>query len=843
MSAANPTPSPGYQPRSRATPELSVIIPVYASKPEALAHLGNALDLLNASSFQAFDIIVADDASPCADAVSAIAQKAGARLVRLDLRSGPAAARNAAANIAGGDILVFFDADTSVHPDTLERFSKKFREFPELDAVMGSYDQRPTAPGLVSHFRNLLHSFVHHRASPCASTFWTGCGAVRRGRFRELGGFDPSFPQPSIEDVEFGLRLRDAGGLIHLDPQIQVTHHKLLTLTSMVRTDFFERAIPWALMIHKHPLPFDLNFKTSDRISSVLVSFTLLAAIVAILHGGGWWLAPVVSLAAITALNWPLFRFLAQAVGWREAMRCAPLLLIYLATCVSGLIVGLALAEHRRDRRMWPVAAMIGLALLAVQISGGAFKAEFTGHHDEAAHFVSGLMVYDYLTTLPRQNPVTWVGQYYLHYPEVTIGRWPPGFHVMEAMWWLFLGPSRLTSMLLQWLLGVVTLTVLYRLSRSELSLPITAGIIALTMAAPVFQQSLELTMADLCCLLWSVLVMQATVRLLEQQDQRAWLLVGLWLLAAAFTKGTAVCLAPVPVLALLASGRPIRISPGLLGAGVAGLLVAAAWYFSIGDVQALGGISFGVPWPGRLIGRLAGWGFLALAILGLRRKPLAIVAGSVVACTLSVSLVTRAMQEERHWIIALPAILVLAGFALSRFRRAWVTVCLLLPAAALFPFARYLQPASEFGNLRRQLPPESRILVSSAGWGEGAWIAISSLAERRPDSFVLRASNVLAKAGWNGEGYRLTAATRDAVSRRLDELAVDGVVLHTPAYPEPQPHHSLLQTVVTASPAWRPCGHARDLQAYCRVGVPQLPRQPLRLQILGWEVEERISR
>ena len=109
----------------------------------------------------------------------------------------------------------------------------------------------------------------------------------------------------------------------------------------------------------------------------------------------------------------------------------------------------------------------------------------------------------------------------------------------------------------------------------------------------------------------------------------------------------------------------------------------------------------------------------------------------------------------------------------------AWVAVCLLLPAVALFPFARYRQ---------------SRIRVrrSSGGSSPGhpeCWcrrrvpekdplIAVSSLAEQRPGSFILRASKVLAESGWNGEGYRLLTPTQDAVSRRLDELAVDIVIL-----------------------------------------------------------------
>jgi hypothetical protein len=101
----------------------------------------------------------------------------------------------------------------------------------------------------------------------------------------------------------------------------------------------------------------------------------------------------------------------------------------------------------------------------------------------------------------------------------------------------------------------------------------------------------------------------------------------------------------------------------------------------------------------------------------------------------------------------------------------------------------------------------------------------------------------VLAESGWNGEGYHLLTPTPDAVSRRLDELAVDIVILHTPVDQKPRPHHVLLQDTISVSPAWSPCGSAHDLLAYCRIRAPQVPRQPLRVHAHGWEFEERIRR
>jgi GT2 family glycosyltransferase len=802
--------------------------------------LRTALRSLKASDFQDFETLVADDGSPAADAIQAVINEANVQLVRLDRRMGPAVARNAAARKATGDILLFMDADTAVHQDTLSRLVREFEKDPDLDAVMGSYDRTPVAPGRVSRFRNLLHSFVHHRSHRQTITFWAGCGAVRTARFWALGGFDERFPAPSIEDVEFGLRLHEAGGRIELDPEIQVTHYKAWTFASMIHADLFLRAIPWASLLHRYPMPLDLNFTLRDRMSGTLVAMAWIGALIALIHGGVWWLAPLICVAPIAVINWPLFRFLARAGSWRESLLSFPLLLTYLTTCVAGLIGGLALAESRRDRLLFPAVGAIAVTLLAVQISGRAFQSEFAGYPDEAAHFVSGLIIHDYLVTFPR-DPIAWAGQYYLHYPKVALGHWPPGYHVLEAFWWLIFGPSRFTSMLLQWTIGVVALSMLYRLVRPFLPLSVTILILGLMIATPVFQDSLEQTMADLLCLLWSVLVMHGTVRLVHWQDGTAFFLIVLGLIGAAMTKGTAAFLVPVPVIALLASGKPIRIPIRWLVIGAGVVLAAGGWYFAIGGVAAWGGISTALPWPGGMVGHLAGWGFLAVAILGLSRSSLALAAGATIASMVGLSVVVRAAREERHWMIVLPAILVLAGLGFARFRKPWIKGLLLATGLALYPYSWQRQPQTEFSALLGKLKRPSRMLISSAGMGEGPWVAVTSLAESRPGSFVARATKVLVESGWNGEGYHILTPSSDSILQRLDELALDTVILDTPLVQLPLPHHALLRDAMENSPAWKPCGSAQDLAAYCRVTAPRFPRQPLHLRVHGWDLTEQI--
>jgi glycosyltransferase involved in cell wall biosynthesis len=818
---------------------LSVIIPIYAAEPSSAELLRTSLRHLRASDLQDFEVFVVDDGSLAAAAIRAVIDEAKVQFVRLDERQGPAVARNAAARKATGDVLVFVDADTAVHPDTLSRIAKEFENDPDLDALMGSYDRNPAAPGRVSRFRNLLHSFVHHRSQRHTVTFWAGCGAVRASRFWALGGFDESFPAPSIEDVEFGLRLHEAGGKLELAPEIQVTHYKAWTFASMVRVDLFSRAIPWAGLMHRYPLPLDLNFTLQDRISAALVALAWIVTLIAMIHGGLWWLAPLICVAPVAVLNRRLFQFLARAGSWRESLLSFPLLLTYLTTCVVGLIWGFARAEIRRDRLLLPTVVAIGVTLFAIQVSSHAFESEFAGYPDESAHFVSGLMIYDYLTTFPR-DPIAWAGQYYLHYPRVAIGHWPPGYHALEAVWFLILGPSRFTAMLLQWAIGAVALSMLYRLVRLFLPFSVVVAILALVIATPVFQESLEQTMADLCCLLWSVLVMYASVRLVQRQDGIALTAVVLCLIAAAMTKGTAAFLVPVPVLALLAWGRPIRIPIRWLLIAACGVLAAAGWYFAMGGVFAWGGMSTSVPWPGPLIGHLAGWGFLVVAILGLRRNSLALVAAAMIASMLTVTLVVRAAREDRHWIIVLPAILVLAGLGFVRFRSPWIKGLLLALGLVLYPYSWQRQPQSRFGDLLVKVKRPSRMLISSSGLGEGPWIAVVSLTEKRPSSFVVRATKVVSESSWNGEGYHLLAPTADAVLQRLDELALDTVVLDTPPVPS-LPHHPLIEATMRNSPAWKECASGQNLLAYCRVTESKFPRQPLHLRVYGWDFIEQI--
>lgn len=310
------------------TIRVSVVVPAYNNPGQ----LSQCLSALRAAAGADTELIVVDDASN--DDVSSTAVHFGARLLRLARNAGPAAARNHGARHARGQILFFVDADVVVPNDAIGRIQAILDCHGEIAAVFGSYDSRPAAPGLVSQYRNLLHHFVHQTGKAEAATFWAGCGAVRRPVFDRVGGFDERrFPNPSIEDIELGYRLRRAGYRIFLDKSLQCMHLKRWTLRSVIRTDVTHRAIPWSrLILESGEAPDDLNVSGSQRASVALIGLACLfllmspARLELLLLAFG-------CVAVTLILNRDLYAFFLRAGGIFFAASCVPLHLLYFMYC------------------------------------------------------------------------------------------------------------------------------------------------------------------------------------------------------------------------------------------------------------------------------------------------------------------------------------------------------------------------------------------------------------------------------------------------------------------------------------------------------------------------------
>jgi len=289
---------------------ISVVVPVY-NGGESFRQCLRSLTALNPPPMEV--IVVADGDT---DGSRHMAEEFGTQVIRLPISSGgPARPRNIGALQAKGEYLFFVDADVCVPPDILSRVAVTFHHNPGLTALIGSYDDTPNAQNFLSQYKNLFHHYVHQNAQKEASTFWGACGAIRRKIFLEIGGFDEKYHRPSIEDIELGYRLKKEGHQIQLCNDINVKHLKRWDICSLLKADFFYRAIPWTeLILRDRRFTNDLNIRHSERLCVVL-TYGLVGALV----GAIWWV-PLLAVAALimvplVIINAPLYRFFLKNVG------------------------------------------------------------------------------------------------------------------------------------------------------------------------------------------------------------------------------------------------------------------------------------------------------------------------------------------------------------------------------------------------------------------------------------------------------------------------------------------------------------------------------------------------
>jgi len=311
---------------------VAAIVPAF----EAAWIVGECIVHLVTAGFQAEEIIVVDDAST--DGTGAVCRNSGVRLQTAPRRLGAAGARNLGAEEAArADILLFVDSDVLVHSDVRQRVLDRFAAEPDLAAVFGSYDDAPIHPGLVSRFRNLLHHHVHQENSGEAVTFWTGCGAVRRVDFESVGGFDAE--QRMMEDVAFGLKLARRNRRLLLDPFLRGAHAKCWTLSTMIRSDIFDRAIPWTRLQRSGAadgLPELLNIAWRGKVSVAIAMLGLIALMAIVLSPTTGIVGLITAIAGVAVVNRRFLGFALAKGGVLEALAAVPLLWIHYTAAGLG---------------------------------------------------------------------------------------------------------------------------------------------------------------------------------------------------------------------------------------------------------------------------------------------------------------------------------------------------------------------------------------------------------------------------------------------------------------------------------------------------------------------------
>jgi hypothetical protein len=153
---------------------------------------------------------------------------------------------------------------------------------------------------------------------------------IRRQQFLALGGFDlQRYRRPAIEDIDLGYRLKLVGGQIRLVKTVQVKHLKAWNCWTLLRSDIFDRGIPWTrLILRDKSFMADLNLQTHNRVSVVAIYALLLSLAVGIWYPQTWGVA--LGLAVLLLwLNLHLYQFFYQKRGLLFTLRVIPMHWLY----------------------------------------------------------------------------------------------------------------------------------------------------------------------------------------------------------------------------------------------------------------------------------------------------------------------------------------------------------------------------------------------------------------------------------------------------------------------------------------------------------------------------------
>src|SRR5580698_3235399 len=130
-------------------------------------------------------------------------------------------------------------------------------------------------------------------------------------------------------------------------------------------------------------------------------------------------------------------------------------------------------ARHGRPALAFLAMALAALLLVhAMQIHVGADRASFGAYPDESSHYLSGLLVRDYIAHGFPGSPVHYAMNYYLHVPYFAIGHWPPLFYLLEGFWMMVFGHSHAAVLWLIASISALLATTIFAMATRYVSVP-----------------------------------------------------------------------------------------------------------------------------------------------------------------------------------------------------------------------------------------------------------------------------------------------------------------------------------------------------------------------------------
>lgn len=475
----------------------------------------------------------------------------------------------------------------------------------------------------------------------------------------------------------------------------------------------------------------------------------------------------------------------------------------------------------------------LGLLFLAIvagfsvlQWSAGAYRSDLAGDPDEAAHAVTALMVRDYILK-GGGSPLAFAQRYYQRFPKVALGHYPPGYYIPGALVLLpWCSPPALIALqaVFAGILAVMVCAFVRSAVRGSWMMGAAAAVLA-AFQTEIFRTGCHVLSDLLLCILvfaaiwcWAAFMRSGAGKGLSLS-----LLFGLMAALAILTKGSALGLAGVPLLAAIMCGRLADLKAIRWWASALPVVVLAApwmWYSvrftAEGFVNTPPAQFFprAVAYYARTIPQEYGWLVAVLLVVSLGRLIFERVRGSPpdavrgvlwagwISMQMLIMLVPTGLSPryllpgwpcavilaaiECHWWVA-RLMAARGGAGESAASRASALTAVTLLASLMLGWRDRPKIVSGYGDAvarllaARDASGAERWLVSADPRGEGAVIAAAAFGlPQRCDGVLTihRGTKEIVDSDWLGQKYETRFASASDLRKHLEKLGVSRVLV-----------------------------------------------------------------
>jgi len=435
---------------------------------------------------------------------------------------------------------------------------------------------------------------------------------------------------------------------------------------------------------------------------------------------------------------------------------------------------------------------------------------------DSPSHALNGVFLVDFLKSGQWGDPMGFASRYFVQYPAITVGLYPPLFYVLSAPFYAVLGPTQEAGLAAEFVCYAACALGMYRLARLWWPVPLALITTLTLVVAPEmgnWGRQIMLEVPSMAFAVWSGVLFILYTR--EPKIGRLYLSIFL-LLCAIYTKLSAAFIV-FPYLGMLLwlrgprllSDRHTWIIGALFAVGLLPL-IAMTLLFGQANVQSVSGISDAAVdraslanwiWYARLMHLQVGWPIVVLGLVGAVLAALGRVSvpkaearfwlGWFIAGYLFFSVID--LKEVRHALLLVLPLVLFAMLALEtgvRALAARTAVPRLVPAAGLALFAatlaisvlyypsRWLKGYAEAAAEVARLAPRDSVVFYSGNLHQSLVFALRGHEERR-DLTTLRMDKLLftksvrIALGVTNKGY-----TRGEIPDLLDRNGVHYLVV-----------------------------------------------------------------